>query len=230
MDWLLHAWDVVTHLDKHLTAWAAEYGTWFYGIMFAVVFAETGLVIMPFLPGDSLLFALGILAAQADSSINPWIMGCLLMAAALCGDNVNYWVGRRIGPRIFTSSTSRLLNKDHLLKAQRFYEKHGPKTIVLARFIAIVRTFAPFVAGIGQMNYGRFLSYSVFGAAVWVWSFILTGYWLGNQPIVKDNFSVIVWAIMAFTIVLGVVEAIKAKRAKAQGEATSAASQDDSAE
>ena len=214
MDSLLYAWDVITHLDKHLTAWAAQFGNWFYAIMFGVVFAETGLVIMPFLPGDSLLFALGILAAQQGSTIDVWLMGTLLMVAALSGDNVNYWVGRRLGPAVFTSTSSRLLNKDHLRKAQTFYEKHGAKTIVIARFIAIVRTFAPFVAGIGSMNYARFIRYSVVGAIVWVWSFLLAGYWLGNQPWVQDNFSAIVWAIMGFTIVLGVVEAIKSKRAK----------------
>ena len=218
MEWLIHAWDVLTNLDKYLTTWSGQFGNWFYAIMFAVVFAETGLVIMPFLPGDSLLFALGILAAQQGATIDVWIMGSLLMAAALAGDNVNYWVGRRLGPKVFASTSSRLLNKDHLVKAQTFYETHGAKTIVIARFIAIIRTFAPFVAGIGRMDYRRFIGYSVFGAILWVWSFLLTGYWLGNQPWVQENFSAIVWGIMGFTIVLGAYEAIKSKRAKKKAE------------
>lgn len=216
MDWIKHAWDVVNHLDVHLKDWSAQMGGWFYALLFGIVFAETGLIVMPFLPGDSLLFALGVLAAQPGASLDLTFMGFLLMAAALCGDNLNYSVGRSLGPRVFSSSTSRLLNKDHLFKAQRFYEKHGAKTIVLARFIAIVRTFAPFVAGIGRMEYRRFLAYSVFGAGIWVWSFLLTGYWLGNNAWVQANFSVIVWAIMGFTIVLGVTEAIKAKRKKSE--------------
>jgi membrane-associated protein len=217
MDWLATAWDVVVNLDHHLTEWSAQMGPWFYALLFLVVFVETGLVVMPFLPGDSLLFALGVLAAQPDSEISVPLCGVLLMAAALTGDNVNYHIGRALGPKVFTSTTSRLLNRDHLIKAQRFYEKHGGKTIVVARFIAIIRTFAPFVAGIGRMPYARFLSYSVFGAAVWVWSFLLLGYWLGNHPWVQENFSVIVWAIMAVTIVLGVTEAIKSRRRKAAG-------------
>lgn len=218
MDWILHAWDVVTNLNVYLTQWSADMGPWFYVLLFFIVFAETGLVVMPFLPGDSLLFGLGVLAAQPGSPVSVTFMGVLLMAAALCGDNVNYNVGRALGPRVFTSTTSRLLNRHHLVKAQKFYEKHGGKTLVLARFIAIIRTFAPFVAGIGKMPYPRFLAYSVFGAAVWVWSFLLLGYLLGNQPWVQENFSAIVWTIMAFTIVLGVTEAIKAKRQRAAGE------------
>jgi membrane-associated protein len=217
MDWLASAWDVVVHLDHHLTEWSAQMGPWFYVLLFAVVFVETGLVVMPFLPGDSLLFGLGVLAAQPGSDISVPFTGFLLMAAALAGDNVNYHIGRALGPKVFTSTTSRLLNREHLFKAQRFYEKHGGKTIVVARFIAIIRTFAPFVAGIGRMPYTRFLSYSLFGAAVWVWSFLLLGYWLGNHPWVQQNFSVIVWAIMAVTIVLGATEAIKARRKKAAG-------------
>lgn len=214
MDFLAQVWDVLTRLDKHVDVWATDMGPWFYALMCLVVFAETGLVVMPFLPGDSLLFALGVLAGRPGSPIDPWIMGGLLMVATLCGDNVNYWVGRRVGPRIFTSEKSRFLNKDHLRKAQVFYEKHGKSTIVIARFIAIIRTFAPFVAGIGRMDYRVFLSYSVFGALIWVWSFLLLGYWLGQTKWVTDNFSLIVWGIMAVTIVLGIWKAIEARREK----------------
>jgi len=218
------AFDVVTNLDKYLTSWSASMGGWFYAVLFVIVFAETGLVVMPFLPGDSLLFALGVLAAQPGSGVDVTIAGFLLMAAALCGDNVNYRLGRTLGPRVFASTSSRFLNKKHLLRAQRFYEKHGGKTIILARFIAIVRTFVPFVAGVGRMDYRRFLAFSVFGAALWVWSFLLAGYWLGNVRWVQDNFNVIVWAIMGLTIVIGVTEAIKAKmRGKSEEDETIAA-------
>lgn len=212
MDWLGELWSLLTNLDDTLTRWSGAMGGWFYAAMGLIVFCETGLVVMPFLPGDSLLFALGILAAQPGSTIDPYVAGAILTGATLLGDNTNYWLGRSLGPRVFTSTSSRLLNRDHLLRAQRFYEKHGPKTIVLARFIAIVRTFAPFVAGVAQMDYRRFLAYSVGGALLWVWSFILLGYWLGNWPPVRDNFSAIVWAIMGVTIVLGVVEFVKARR------------------
>jgi membrane-associated protein len=189
-------------------------GDWFYALMFGVIFAETGLVITPFLPGDSLLFALGLVARNPQSEYDVWTMGIVLTIAALLGDNTNYWVGRRIGPRVFASETSRLLNKKHLLRAQEFYEKHGALTIVLARFIAIIRTFAPFVAGIGRMSYPKFLAYSVFGGIVWVWSFLLVGYTLGEVPAVKQNMTLIVWIIMGFTIVLGIVHAVKNRRAK----------------
>src|SRR5687768_5598792 len=173
MSWYERAWDVIAHIDKYVPIWAAHLGTWFYAVMFLVIFTETGLVIMPFLPGDSLLFALGLLAAQPDATYDVWTMGVLLTVAALVGDNTNYWVGRRIGPRVFTSETSRFLNKKHLLSAEQFYERHGNKTVVLARFVAIIRTFAPFVAGIGRMPYGRFVGYSVVGGILWVWSFLL---------------------------------------------------------
>jgi len=214
MDWIAHAWDVVLHLDQHLTQWSADLGPWFYVAIALVVFCETGLVVTPFLPGDSLLFGLGILAAQPDHPIDPWLMGAILMCATLLGDNSNYWLGRTLGPRVFSSGTSRLLNREHLFRAQRFYEKHGAKTIVLARFIAIIRTFAPFVAGVGRMDYRRFLGYSVLGATIWVWGFLLLGYALGNVPLVKHNFNAIVWGIMAITLVLVAVEWWKARRRK----------------
>ena len=215
MDILHELWQLLTNLDQFLTDKSAAMGGWFYVVLCLIVFCETGLVVMPFLPGDSLLFGLGILAAQPGSTIDPWLAGSLLTAATLVGDNTNYWIGRTLGPRVFTSTTSRFLNRDHLIRAQRFYEKHGVKTIVLARFIAVIRTFAPFVAGIARMEYRRFLLFSVIGAVLWVWGFVLTGYWLGNWPPVRDNFNAIVWAIMGLTIVLGVVEAIKSKRRKA---------------
>lgn len=212
---LLHAvWSLVTDTGNFLTTKSAEMGGWFYAVLCLIVFCETGLVVLPFLPGDALLFGLGVLSAQPGSTIDPWLASALLTVATLCGDNTNYWIGRSLGPRVFTSTTSRLLNRDHLLRAQRFYEKHGSKTIVIARFIAIIRTFAPFVAGIGKMDYRRFLTYSVGGAVLWVWGFVMIGHWLGNWPPVRDNFDAIVWGIMGVTVVLVAVEAVKARRRK----------------
>src|SRR5687767_11932826 len=160
--------DFVLHFDKYLLQFVQQYGTWVYGILFVIVFAETGLVVTPFLPGDSLLFAVGALAAIEGSPISVATVGVLLMVAAVIGDAVNYSIGRRIGPKIFSSQTSRLLNKAHLMRAKAFYERHGGKTIILARFIPIIRTFAPFVAGIGEMGYRRFAVYNVVGAVSWV--------------------------------------------------------------
>jgi membrane-associated protein len=217
VEWLADAWDLVAHIDRHLVEWSAWMGPWFYAVIALVVFCETGLVVTPFLPGDSLLFTLGILAAQPGSAIDPWLTGVLLMAATLAGDNVNYWLGRSIGPRVFASSTSRLLNRNHLLRAQAFYEKHGRSTIVLARFVAIIRTFAPFVAGIGRMHYRTFVLASLLGATIWVWGLLLLGYWLGRFAWVRDHSSELMWAIMGLTIVLGLVEGLKARRRKRAG-------------
>lgn len=214
MSFFHEVWQLLTNLQETIPRWSNAMGGWFYAAMAAIVFAETGLVVTPFLPGDALLFALGVLAAQPGSGIDPWLMALILNCAALCGDNSNYWIGRKLGPRVFTSASSRLLNKDHLIKAQRFYEKHGAKTIVLARFIAIIRTFAPFVAGVGKMEYRRFLAWSVGGALLWVWGFIALGYSLGNVAWVQRNFDALVWGIMGFTVVLGVMEYVKAKRRK----------------
>lgn len=213
MDSLRHAIDVILHLDRYLNEWAGQMGGWMYALLFAIVFAETGLVVTPFLPGDSLLFAVGALSATDGSPINVWLVGVLLTIAAIIGDAVNYSIGRRIGPKVFTSSTSKLLNKDHLLKAQAFYERHGPKTIVIARFVPIVRTFAPFVAGIGQMSYPKFALYNVVGGIVWVWSLTLAGYFFGNIPVVKNNFGTVVIAIVVISVLPIVYEWIRARRA-----------------
>ena len=213
MDSLKHLIDKVLHMDKYINALAADWGVWMYALLFAIVFAETGLVILPFLPGDSLLFAVGALSATADSPINVWVVGVLLSIAAIVGDAVNYAIGRRLGPKVFTSTSSRLLNKDHLVKAQAFYEKYGPKTIVIARFVPIVRTFAPFVAGIGQMNYGRFALYNVLGGLLWVWSLTFAGYFFGNIEWVKANFGVVVIAIIVISVLPIAFEWIRARRA-----------------
>lgn len=212
MEFLQHAIDIFLHLDTHLNDLATALGPWLYVLLFAIIFAETGLVVTPFLPGDSLLFAVGALAAIDGSPINVALIIVLLIIAAVLGDAVNYAIGLRIGPRVFTSETSRLLNKEHLMRTHRFYEKYGGKTIILARFMPIVRTFAPFVAGIGKMSYAHFAAYNVVGAIVWVMSFILAGYYFGNVPVVKQNFHIVIVAIIVISAMPPVIELIRARR------------------
>lgn len=201
--------DFVLHIDKNLVILAASYGGWIYGILFVVLFAETGLVVTPFLPGDSLLFAAGALAAMGSLHIGwLWI---LMAVAAFLGDTVNYWIGHFIGPRAFTMKSG-LLKKEYLDKAQAFYDKHGGKAIILARFVPIVRTFAPFVAGVGKMHYGSFISYNLIGGLLWVSLFLGTGYFFGNIPFVKENFELVAVGIILVSVVPIVMEAVKAKR------------------
>jgi membrane-associated protein len=209
---LTHLIDIFLHLDKHLNEWATALGGSLYGILFLIVFCETGLVVTPFLPGDSLLFAVGALCAIDSSPVSLPLVMALLFAAAVLGDAVNYAIGRRLGPAAFRSERSWLLNKKHLLRTQAFYEKHGGKTIILARFMPVVRTFAPFVAGIGQMRYGRFFSFNVAGAAAWVASLGLLGFFFGNVPVVKANFGAVVVAIIVISVLPGVVEYLRARR------------------
>ena len=192
--------DLVLHLDKHLEAMSKSLGGWLYVILFAVVFCETGLIVTPFLPGDSLLFAVGALVALPETGLSLPLMFVLLTVAAIMGDAVNYRIGRMMGPKIFHSEKSRLLNKEHLLKAQRFYERHGGKAIFLARFVPIIRTFAPFVAGAGKMNYFRFWMFNVSGAIIWVGLFLVGGYVFGNLPIVKKYFSLVMLGIIFVSV------------------------------
>jgi len=201
--------DFILNVDTHLAELLRDYGTAFYWILFAIVFVETGVVVMPFLPGDSLLFAAGALAVQADLSV-PLIMVMLFVAAVL-GDTVNYHIGKFIGPPAF-SGKYRFLKKSHLEKTQRFFDKHGGKAIVYARFVPIVRTFAPFVAGVGTMSYGRFLWFNVFGAFVWVVGFVGAGALFGNLPFIKDNFSKVILAIIVVSVLPIVIEWWKARR------------------
>ena len=198
--------DFVLHIDKHLGEVIADYGYWTYFILFAIVFMETGLVVMPFLPGDSLLFAAGAFAATG--ALDVWVLFVLLAAAAIVGDTVNYWLGHRLGPRVFEDDV-RFFKREYLVRTQRFYEKHGAKTIFLARFIPIVRTFAPFVAGVGTMRYGKFIVYNVAGALVWTSVFIFAGYFFGNIPIVRDNFGLVVIAIILMSVLPVGFELIK---------------------
>jgi membrane-associated protein len=204
--------DIFLHLDKHLNEWAGMLGPWLYVVLFAIVFCETGLVVTPFLPGDSLLFAVGALIAMPESPLSLPLMFLTLLVAAVLGDAVNYAIGHKVGPRVFASETSWLLNKEHLIKTQRFYEKYGGKTIILARFMPIVRTFAPFVAGIGSMNYPRFAAYNVVGAILWVTSFLFGGYLFGNVPMVKENFHAVILAIIVISVLPPVIELVRARR------------------
>ncbi len=195
---MLWLWDLAVHLDAHLANFVAAYGAWVYALLFLIVFCETGLVVTPFLPGDSLLFVVGALAAAGGMDIA--IVMLVLISAALCGDNVNYFFGRWAGPRVFQVREARWLNHRHLERSQAFYARHGGKTIVMARFVPIVRTFAPFVAGVGRMFYPRFLAFSVGGAILWVVSLCLAGYYFGNIPIVKKNLTVVIMGIIVLSV------------------------------
>lgn len=199
MDYLEWCLDVVLHLDQHFEALVESCGVWTYVLLFLIVFCETGLVVTPFLPGDSLLFGAGAVAALKPETLHIGWMVTLLTVAAIAGDTVNYWIGRWVGPRAF-SGKIRFLQQKHLLRTQEFYEKYGGKTIILARFVPIVRTFAPFVAGIGLMNYRLFIAYNVIGGILWVVICTLGGYFFGNIPWVKENFEVVVVAIVAVSV------------------------------
>ncbi len=204
--------DIVLHLDAHLNQWAADLGPWTYVLLFAIVFCETGLVVTPFLPGDSLLFAVGALAATEGSPIDVLAVSVLLIVAAVLGDAVNYSIGKALGPKVFARESSRLRNKEHLVRTQRFYEKHGGKTIIIARFVPIVRTFAPFVAGIGRMQYRRFALFNVTGGVAWVVLFVGAGHLFGNLPVVKRNFHYVILGIIVVSVIPAVVEWMRAKR------------------
>lgn len=206
MQLLAQLFDFILHIDKHLGEIIADYGTWTYLILFTIVFLETGLVVTPFLPGDSLLFAAGALAATG--SLNPWLVFALLAVAAILGDTVNYWIGNRVGPRVFQEDV-RFLKREYLERTQKFYEKHGGKTIFLARFIPIIRTFAPFVAGVGTMRYSKFIVYNVVGGLVWTSLFTFAGYFFGNIPFVRDHFGLVVIAIIVISVLPVVYELVR---------------------
>ena len=201
--------DFILHVDEHLFEFIKNYGVWIYGILFLIIFVETGLVVMPFLPGDSLLFAAGALAASTGA-MDPVVLIILLFIAAVLGDTLNYHIGKYIGPRVFEIE-SRFINKNHLINTQKFFDKHGGKTIIFARFVPFARTFAPFVAGASSMNYKYFLSYNVIGAFCWIGSFITLGYLFGNMPIVKDNFTYLIFGIIILSVLPGVIGFIRHK-------------------
>jgi membrane-associated protein len=213
MDFLITALDYFLHVDRHLLEFATAYGVWIYALLFLIIFLETGVVVTPFLPGDSLLFAVGALAAAGVIDIVGILT--LLTAAAIIGDNTNYFIGRAVGPRVFTEH-SRWLKREHLLRTQRFYERHGGKAVVLARFVPIVRTFAPFVAGVGRMRYPRFLAFDVGGGILWVWGFGLLGYFFGNTPIIKENFGLAIIGVILISLLPLFFEYWRARRSSAR--------------
>ncbi len=212
MELLASVWDFAVHLDAHLAEFVAAHGAWVYALLFVIVFIETGLVIWPFLPGDSLLFVTGALAAAGGMDIATVM--AVLISAALCGDNVNYFIGRWVGPRVFHYEESRWFSPRHLARAHAFYERHGGKTIILARFIPIVRTYAPFVAGIGAMPYARYIGFCIAGAVIWVLSLCGAGYLFGELPVVKQNLSIVIGLIVLISISPGLFAWMKARAAR----------------
>lgn len=206
--------DFILHINDHLANMVELYGVWVYAILFAIVFAETGLVVTPFLPGDSLLFAVGALATSTGK-LDPWWCAGLVILAAFCGDNVNYWIGRTLGPRVFSKEDSLFFHRKHLERTEQFYNKYGSRTVILARFVPIVRTFAPFVAGIGKMPYGRFILFSSIGSVLWTTVCLGAGVLFGEMEIVKKHFELVVLGVIAVSLLPLVFEVLKARRAAA---------------
>lgn len=204
--------DIILHLDTHLLAAAEQYGVWIYAILFFIIFAETGLIVAPFLPGDSLLFVAGALCGLGALELQ-WLMP-LLMLAAFTGDNTNYWVGRTLGIRVLEKLGGRFIKHEHLARTHAFYEKHGGKTILFARFLPIIRTFAPFVAGVGEMSYRFFVTFSALGSLTWIGSLTLTGYFFGNIPVVKNNLTFIIIGIMVITLLPAFFEVLKQRKSR----------------
>jgi membrane-associated protein len=206
IDLLQQAWHIVTHLQEYLAQWTETYGIWIYAILFLIIFCETGLVVMPFLPGDSLLFTAGALCSPSvGEKLNLGVLCLLLPAAAILGDNLNYWIGRSLGPKVFSREKSVFFNTEILHRTQEFYDKHGKKMVILARFVPLIRTFAPFVAGVGKMNYRTFFLYGVVGAFFWVGVCAGAGYALGNTPWVKKNFEVMILAVIGVSLLPAVI-------------------------
>jgi membrane-associated protein len=212
IDLIKKLFDFILHIDVHLREIVANYGLWTYVVLFGIIFAETGLVVTPFLPGDSLLFAAGALCAPVDSQLNVHLMAVLLFVAAVIGDTLNYWIGSKIGPKVFSREDSFFLRKKHLERAHAFFEKYGGRAIILARFVPIVRTFVPFVAGVGKMTYSRFIAYNIIGGFVWIYFFIYAGYFFGTQPFVQKNFKLVILAIIILSVLPIVFEFIRARR------------------
>lgn len=201
--------DFIIHIDRHLAEIIAQYGLWTYAILFLIIFAETGLVVMPLLPGDSLLFAAGAFCAKPETGLNVHAMAGLLFVAAVLGDTINYSIGKRIGPAVFKREDSIWLRKKHLARAHEFFEKYGGRAVILARFVPIVRTFVPFIAGVGTMTYKRFIAYNIIGGFVWIYFFIYAGYLFGNQPFVQKNFKLVILAIIILSVLPIVVEFVR---------------------
>ncbi|WP_145576818.1 DedA family protein [Yersinia alsatica] len=216
MEFIHFVIDFILHIDVHLAELVAQYGVWVYGILFLILFCETGLVVTPFLPGDSLLFVAGALASLPSNDINVHIMVALMVTAAILGDAINYTIGRVFGEKLFSNPDSKIFRRSYLDKTHQFYEKHGGKAIILARFVPIIRTFAPFVAGMGKMSYRHFAAYNVIGALVWVLLFTYAGYLFGNVPIVQNNLKLLIVVIIVVSILPGVFEVWRHRRAVAR--------------
>ena len=214
MEFLAGLLDIVLHLDAHLLALVQEYGVWVYAILFFIIFAETGLVIAPFLPGDSLLFVIGALSGMGSLELEVALP--LLILAAFMGDNTNYWIGRLLGLRLLEHASPRFIKHEHLEKTHAFYAKHGGKTVIFARFLPIIRTFAPFVAGIGTMNYRHYVMFSIIGGVSWIGSLILAGYFFGNIPVIKDNLTLMILVIVVVSFVPAMIEFMRHRRQRAQ--------------
>jgi membrane-associated protein len=210
MEFLASFLDIVLHLDTHLLALVQDYGVWVYAILFAIIFAETGLVVAPFLPGDSLLFVIGALCGMGSLQLE--VAMPLLILAAFMGDNTNYWIGRLLGLRLLERAGSRLIKHEHLEKTHAFYEKHGGKTVIFARFLPILRTFAPFVAGIGTMNYRHYVMFSIFGGVAWIGSLTLAGYFFGNIPVIKNNLTLMILVIVFISFVPAMIQFVRHRR------------------
>lgn len=219
MEWIAQFFDLILHLDKHLAMLVQQYGVWIYAILFAIIFCETGLVVCPFLPGDSLLFVAGALAAttatETGAGLDIGVLCAVLFCASVLGDNVNYWIGYAVGPRAFRWEQSRIFNKAALMKTHAFYETHGGKTIIIARFFPFARTFAPFVAGIGRMTYFRYVSFEVTGSAIWIGTLTMGGYLFGNLPFFKNNLSSVILGIMAISLLPVAIGWLKHRQSKA---------------
>lgn len=201
--------DFILHIDRHLAEIIQQYGVWTYAVLFLIIFAETGLVVTPFLPGDSLLFAAGAFCAKPETGLNVHLMALLLFIAAVIGDTLNYWIGAKIGPAVFKREDSVFLRRKHLDRAHAFFEKYGGRAIILARFVPIVRTFVPFVAGVGQMTYSRFLAFNVVGGFIWIYFFVYAGFWFGNRPFVQQNFKLVIVAIIILSVLPIVFEFVR---------------------
>jgi membrane-associated protein len=202
--------DLMLHLQDHLNSFTSQYGPLVYGLLFLIIFCETGLVIMPFLPGDSLLFAVGAISADPQSGINVWIAAIVMLVAAILGDTANYWIGRKFSGWAIRKFP-RIIKQSHLDKTSEFFVRYGGKAIIIARFVPIVRTFAPFVAGSGAMDYGKFMTYNIVGAFLWIGSLVPAGWYFGNRPIVKDNFEIVVFGIIGVSLLPMVIEFVRAK-------------------
>ena len=211
MDLIRQFIEIILHLDQYLAGWTQDYGTWMYVILFLIVFAETGLVVTPFLPGDSLLFAVGAITAIEGSALNIYYLIPLLMLATFLGDNVNYRIGYLVGPQIFNKEDSIFLKRKNLVHTENFYQKYGALTVIIARFMPIVRTFAPFVAGVGRMAYGKYLGFSMLGSILWINSFLWAGKIFGNNPIVKSNFHIVIFAVIGLSVLPMIIAFIRSK-------------------